>query len=77
MDFLHEKILDNSIQNLLIVAGIILLVGLFKKLLSHYTASLSYVLINRDWKTIDIKQFSVMFLKPLSWFIIVTITIFS
>lgn len=77
MDFLHEKILDNSIQNLLIVAGIILLVALFKKLLSHYAASLSYIFINRAWKTMDIKQFSVMFLKPLSWFIIVTIAIFS
>lgn len=77
MNFLHEKILDNSILNILIVAGVILLVILSKKMLSHYTASLSYLLISRAWKTLDRKQFSVLFLKPLSWFLIVTISIIA
>ena len=76
-EFLSGKVLDNSIQNLLIVAAVILIVVLFKKLLSEYMASLSYMFINRTWKMIDRKQFSVLFLKPLSFFIIITIGIFS
>jgi MscS family membrane protein len=77
MDFLQENILNNSIQDLLIVAAVIIVVILFKRLLSDYTASLSYMFINRTWKMIDRKQFSVLFLKPLSRFIIVSIAIFS
>ncbi len=77
MHFLQEKILDNSIQNLFIVVGVIMLVVLFKRLLSDYLASLSYMFINRTWKMIDRKQFSVLFLKPLSWFITVCIGILS
>ncbi len=77
MEFLHEKILDNSILNLLIVAGVILLVVSAKKMLSHFAATFSYRLISRAWKKIDSKQFSVMFLKPLSWFLIVTVSIIA
>ena len=77
MNFLHEKILDNSILNILIVAGVIILVVFSKRMLSHYAASLSYRLISRAWKKIDSKQFSVMFLKPLSWFLIVTVSIIA
>lgn len=73
MEFLDYKILDNTIQNILLAAGVILLVILCKKLLSHYAASLSYLFINRTWKIMDSKQFSVLFLKPLSWFIVITI----
>jgi len=73
MEFLEYKILDNTVQNILLAAGVILLVILFKKLLSHYAASLSYLFIKRTWKIMDSKQFSVLFLKPLSWFIVITI----
>lgn len=75
MEFLQEKILDNSILSLLTVAGVILGVVLLKKLLSHSAASISYMLIHRTWKMISRKQFSDLFLRPLSWFIIVTLTI--
>lgn len=75
MNFLQEKILDNTVQNLLIAAAVILGVVLFKKLLAHYAATLSYMLINKAWKMIDKKHFSVLFLKPLSRFLIVTIGI--
>ncbi|RYF89602.1 MAG: mechanosensitive ion channel family protein [Chitinophagaceae bacterium] len=77
MKFLQYKVLDNSVQSLLIAAGVIVLVLLFKKLLSHYFASLSYMLINRRWKLMDNKQFSVMFLRPLSWFLVITIGIIT
>ncbi len=77
MDFLHDKILDNTILNILIVAAVILLVVISKKLLSHYAATFSYRLISRAWKTMDSKQFSVMFIRPLGWFLIVTVSIIA
>ncbi len=77
MEFLDYKILDNTLQHLLLAAGVILLVYLFKRLLSHYAASLSYLFINRNWKIMDSKEFSVLFLKPLSWFIVITIGFFT
>jgi MscS family membrane protein len=77
MDFLQEKILDNTILSLLLVCAVILGVVLLKKLLSHSFASLSYMFISRTWKMISRKQFAELFLKPLSWFLIVTLTIIS
>ncbi len=77
MEFLQEKILDNSIQSLLLVFAVILGVIFLKKLLSHSFASLSYMFISRTWKMISRKQFAELFLTPLSWFIIVSLTIFS
>lgn len=77
MNFLEEKILDNTILNWLIVAGIILFVIFFKRLLSRYIASFTYVLINRTWKMITLKQFTDLFLKPLKWFLLVTITVIA
>lgn len=73
MDFLQEKILDNSVQNLLIVSGTILLVVLFQKLLAHSLASFIYLFISRRWKIFDQQKFSRMFFKPLSWFLIITV----
>jgi MscS family membrane protein len=77
MNFLQEKILDNTILNWLIVAGVILFVILFKRLLSQYIASFSYMLINRAWKMITLKQFTDLFLQPLKWFLLVTITVIA
>lgn len=73
MEFLQYKILDNSIQNLLIVAGVIVIVVILKRLLSHSLASFVYLLISRRWKLLDQQRFSRMFFKPLSGFIIVVI----
>ena len=77
MNFLQEKFLDNTILNWLIVAGIILFVIFFKRLLSRYIASFSYLLINRAWKMITLKQFTDLFLQPLKWFLLITITVIA
>ena len=77
MDFLQQKIFDNTLQSLLLAAGVILLVVLFKKLLSNYVASVSYLFISRTWKMLTQTQFTNLFLKPLSWFIIVSITLIA
>jgi len=76
-EFLGYNILDNSIQRLLIVFSIIALVIILKKVLSHYLASASYLMINKAWKTLDKKEFSELFLQPLSGFLITTIGIIS
>ncbi|MEX1203501.1 MAG: mechanosensitive ion channel family protein [Ferruginibacter sp.] len=76
-EFLGYTILDNSIQRLLIVFSIIALVIILKKILSNYLASASYLMINKAWKTIDKKEFSELFLQPLSGFLIITIGIIT
>lgn len=77
MDFLHDKILDNTIQNLLIAVAVILLAVILNKILSRYTASLFYLFIKRSWKKIELKDFCRMFLNPLSAFITLTIALIA
>jgi MscS family membrane protein len=74
-EFLKYTVLDNSMLRLLIVLSIIVAVIVLKKVLSRYLASASYLLINKAWKTLDRKQFSELFLKPLSAFLIISIGI--
>lgn len=76
-EFLGYTILDNTVQQLLIVFAIIAVVIALKKVLSHYLASASYLMMNKRWKTVDRKEFSELFLKPLSAFIIITIGIIA
>ncbi|MEO6406347.1 MAG: mechanosensitive ion channel family protein [Ferruginibacter sp.] len=77
MDFLDTYFLDNAVKSYLLVAGIILLVILLKRFLSHYVASLIYVFIKAHWKTIEKKQFVILIVKPLGWFLAVIISIFA
>lgn len=77
MDFLDYKILDNTIQNLLIAAAVILLAILFNKILSRYTASLFYLFMKGSWKKIELTEFCRMFVNPLSNFITLTIALIA
>lgn len=77
MDFLETYFLDNTIKSYLIVTGVILLVILLKRFLSHYVASLIFVFIKAHFKTIEKKQFVTLILKPLGWFLAVIISIFA
>lgn len=77
MEFLDRMILDNSVKNLLIVGVIILLVLLFKRFLSHSVASLFFLGIKRRWPTIEKKEFIKLTIKPLSWFLVILICVFS
>ena len=74
-EFLGYTVLDNSMLSLLVVFAIIAVVIILKKVLSRYLASASYLLINKAWKTLDRKEFSELFLKPLSAFLIISIGI--
>lgn len=76
MEFLDNIFLDNSIRNLLYAFGIILLVWLFRKLLSQYVALLLYIPIKNHWKTVEKRTFVGLIIKPLGWFLTIIISVF-
>lgn len=77
MEFLDRMILDNSVRSYLIVFAIIAMVILFKRILSHYIASLLYRLIHRNRKLIDKQDFISLIIKPLGWFIVILVSVFA
>jgi MscS family membrane protein len=77
MEFLDRIILDNTVRSYLVVILIIAIVLLFKRLLSHYVASLVFLLIKKKWKSIEKKEFTALTLKPLSWFLVFVISVFA
>ena len=76
-EFLNYSILDNSVKDFMIVLAIIATVIILKKVLSDYLASASYLMMKKSWKTVDRKEFSELFLHPLSSFIIISISIIA
>ena len=76
MDFLNHIFLENTIKSYLIVIGIILFVLLFKRFLSRYLAALIYEIIKRHWSFIKKQEFVELVIKPLSWFILVIVSVF-
>jgi MscS family membrane protein len=77
MDILDKFILDNTIKSYLIVLSTILFLLLIKKYLSHYIASLLFLIVKRNWSNIQKKDFVALIVKPLSWFITISISIFA
>lgn len=77
MDFLYKIIFDNTVRSLLVVLTIIAMVLLFKKLLSHYIASLLFLFVKKKWKTIEKGEFISLTLKPLSWFLVIVVSDFA
>ncbi|MCY7290704.1 MAG: mechanosensitive ion channel [Ferruginibacter sp.] len=77
MEFLEEIILDNTLKSYLIVFVIITVVLLFKRLLSHYVASLLFLVIKKNWKTLEKKEFVSLTIKPLSWLLVIVVADFA
>lgn len=77
MDFLDKIYFDNSLKNISIVFGTILLVLICKRYFSRYIASLFFRLINRIWKNIDKKTFVDLVVEPLEWFLLLLIAVFA
>lgn len=77
MEFLDQVILDNTVRDLLIVFGIIILVLLLRKLLSKSIASVFFLLIQTIWKTVDRKQFVTLVFKPMSWLLSITVALIA
>jgi MscS family membrane protein len=76
-EFLNQKILDNTIQSYLIVAGIILLTIFFKRYLSRYIAGLIFRLVKRVAQGVDKSSFVRLVVSPLETFLLLMISIVS
>lgn len=77
MDFLDKIILDNPIRSYLVVFGLIALMIILKKTISRYIASLLFSLVHRNWKNIEKAEFIALIIKPLSWFLTISIAVFA
>lgn len=77
MEFLDKIILDNSVRDLLIVAAVIAVVLLFKKILSRYIASGLYFILQTIWKGVERKQFVELVFKPMSWLLSITVALIA
>jgi len=77
MEVLDKLILDNSIRSYLTVFIIISVVLLFKKLLSHKIASLLFLLINKQWKTLKKADFVSLTINPVSWLLVIVVADFA
>ncbi|MFT3909953.1 MAG: mechanosensitive ion channel family protein [Ferruginibacter sp.] len=77
MDFLDRIILDNTVETYLIVFCTIAFLLLFKRYLSLYIASLLYIIVKNNWSTIEKKDFTALIIKPLAWFITISVSIFA
>lgn len=74
--FLQTLILDNTIGSYLLVLATIIFLLLVKRFLSHSVASVLFLFIKNNWKTIQKKEFVSLFIKPMSWFITVSLSVF-
>ena len=77
MDVLNKLILDNTIRSYLIIFIIIGITFLFKRLLSHKIATLLFLLINRQWKTLKKADLVSLTIKPLSWLLVIVVADFA
>lgn len=74
-EFLDQSFLDNSIRNYLIVAGLILLIFLFKKYLSRYLAGWIFRAVSSAAHGLDKQAFVRLVLKPLQGFLLIFVTL--
>jgi len=68
--FLDKIFLDNSIRSYLIVAGSLLLIFIFKRLLSRYLAGLLFGLVKRLARGVDKTSFIKLVVSPLEIFLL-------
>jgi MscS family membrane protein len=73
--FLDKVILDNSIRSYLIVAGSLLLIVLFKRLLSRYLAGVLFSIVQRIVRGIDKKSFVKLVISPLEVFLLILLSL--
>lgn len=77
MDFLDEIFFSNTLRSYLVVAGIILLVLLFKRYLSRFIASLIFKSVKKIWPTVDRHNFFDLVVVPIERFILVVVAVFA
>ena len=76
-DFLSQYWIGNQVSSYFIVAGVILLVWLLKKIISRYFAGLLYALVHKVWKDVDKRSFTSLVIKPLGFFLAILISIIA
>ena len=69
--FFDKVIFDNSIKSYLIVAGSLLLIFLFKRLLSRYLAGVLFAIVRRVVRGVDKSSFIKLVVSPLEVFLLV------
>lgn len=74
MNFLEEIFFDNTVKNYLLVAGIILLAIVLKRILSKYIAYLLYLPVKKISKNIDQKLFTNLVVTPLQMLLVLGIS---
>ena len=77
MNVLDYIILNNSLRNIIAVASIILIVGLLRKWLSRYIASLLFIPIHQKWTSVEKSEFTGLLIKPLGRFLAVLVSILA
>jgi MscS family membrane protein len=73
--FLDKVILDNSIKSYLIVAGSLLFIFLFKRLLSRYLAGVLFAIVRRVVRGVDKTSFIKLVVSPLEVFLLVLMSL--
>lgn len=73
--FLDKVIFDNSVKSYLIVAGSLLLIFLFKRLLSRYLAGVLFAIVRRMVRGVDKTSFIKLVVSPLEVFLLVLLSL--
>lgn len=76
-DFLEQGWLNNPVKHYLAVAGVILFVIILKRFISQYLAGLLFRLVNKIWRDVDKKSFISLLIQPLSFFLLILISIIA
>ncbi len=77
MNVLDYIILNNSLRNIIAIVSIILIVGLLRKWLSRYIASLLFIPIHQKWTSVEKSEFTGLLIKPLGRFLAVVVSILA
>jgi MscS family membrane protein len=75
--FLDKIIFDNSVKSYLMVAGSLLLIFLFKRLLSRYLAGVLFAIVRRIVRGVDKKSFVKLVVSPLEVFLLVLLSLIA
>ncbi len=77
MDFLNHVYFNNTVKSYLVVASIIVLVLLFKRYISKFTASFIFRNIRRIWPAVQKQRFLDLVVVPIERFIVVVVAVFA
>lgn len=76
MKFLNQYFLDNTILSYLIVAGVILLAFILKRLISKLMTTFLFKMGNAQWRGMSKEQFDEFIITPLERFFMVLVVLF-